>query len=120
MDTDNTTPAAGAKRLRVTKTEREEHVAAWKHSGLSAADYAQSHGLRAANLYAWSVKHGGRAGARPSFVPVHISPGGGTVHGTGPRVVLRLGGLECVIEGAGNAEAFGSLAGALKREVFDV
>lgn len=37
-----------------------------------------------------------------------------------PRVILRTGMLECVIEGTGDGDALASLAGALRREVFDV
>jgi transposase-like protein len=121
METTNPTPPGGAKRRRLTENERGEHLIAWKRSGRSARDYAAEHGLRAANLYAWSKKK--RAG-RPeresgsSFVPVRIALGG--VSGTEPRVTLKTGGLECVIEGADAPEAFAALAGALKREVFDV
>lgn len=121
METTNPTPPGGAKRLRLTESERREHLIAWQRSGRSARDYAAEHGLRAANLYAWSKKK--RAGPRErasgsSFVPVRIAPEG--FSGMGPRVTLKAGGLECVIEGAGAPEAFAALAAALKREVFDV
>lgn len=121
METTNPTPPGGAKRHRLTDSERREHLTAWKRSGRSARDYAAEHGLRAANLYAWSKKE--RAGGRErapdsSFVPVRIAPG--TFSGTEPRVTLKTGGLECTIEGAGGPEAFAALAAALKREVLDV
>jgi hypothetical protein len=121
METTNTTPPGGAKRLRLTERERIEHLSAWKHSGRSARDYAAEHGLRAANLYAWSKK---RRSARrepasgSSFVPVRIAPG--SFPGTGLRVTLKARGLECMVEGADGPEALAALAAALKREVFDV
>lgn len=124
MENQSRTPHSGAKRRRLTKTERASHLVAWKRSGQSARVYAATHGLRAANLYAWSHKYGAtgpnslQPGPSP-FVPVRISPVG-SANSTAPRIVLKVPGLECVIEGAGSAEAFAALAGALKREVFDV
>lgn len=123
-------PPADVKRRRLTRAEREFHLASWKRSGLSGPAYARAHGLSPANLYAWRGKAlGGGASAsaaRPAaktaspFVPVRIAPGPPAA-GTAPRVVLRDGyGLECVIEGAVDAGAFAALAGALKREVFGV
>ncbi|HKK17521.1 MAG TPA: transposase [Opitutales bacterium] len=121
METTNPNPPSGAKRRRLTESERREHLSAWKRSGRSARDYASEHGLRAANLYAWSKKE--RSGGRErvtdsSFVPVRIAPG--TIFGAEPRVTLKARDLEYVIEGAGSPEAFAALAAALKREVLDV
>ena len=124
MENQSSTPHGGAKRRRLTKTERASHLAAWKRSGQSARIYAAAHGLRSANLYAWSHKYGvtgtnsAQAGPSP-FVPVRISPVD-SANSTAPRIVLKVPGLECVIEGAGTAEAFAALVGALRREVFDV
>ncbi len=121
METANPTSPDGAKRRRFTESERSEHLIAWKRSGLSARDYAADHGLSAASLYSWSKKK--RSDRRepisgPSFVPVRIAPGG--FSGSGLRVTLKVGELECAIEGAGGPEAVASLASALKQEVFGV
>ena len=111
----------GAKRRSFTKTERAEHVAAWKRGGMSAERYAAAHGLKAATLYAWSRERRSEAeGAcgrqeRSSFVPVRLSGGAGAA-----RVVLRSAGVECVIEGLADVEALAGLAGALKRRLFNV
>ncbi|MGB0743876.1 MAG: IS66 family insertion sequence element accessory protein TnpA [Opitutales bacterium] len=94
---------------------------AWKRSGRSARDYAAEHGLRVANLYAWSKRRRCAENARASgssFVPVRIAPGG--FPGSGLRVTLKARGLECVIEGTGAPEAAVALTAALKREVLDV
>ena len=117
----NETAPIGAKRLRLTESERRDHLSAWKRSGRSARDYAAEHGLRAANLYTWSKKaRSGRLGRAvvSSFVPVRIAPAG--FAGTGLRVTLKAGGMECVIEGVEEPQALGRLAAALKREVLDV
>lgn len=121
METTNPTSTRGAKRLRLTERERNEHFVAWKRSGRSARDYAAEHGLRAANLYAWSMKQ--RSAPREavpssSFVPVRIAPN--SFSGTGLRVTLKARGLECTIEGGGGPEDLAALAAALKRKVFDV
>ena len=117
-------PPSVAKRRRLSKSERAVHLAAWKRSGESARVYAAAHGLRAANLYAWSHKSGASStnasqAQRSPFVPVRIGPVSSTGRGE-PRITLRTEGLECLIEGAESAEAFALLAGALKRELFDV
>jgi len=121
METTNPTPTGGAKRLRLTKRERIEHLSAWKRSGQSARDYAAAHGLRAANLYTWSKKQrsdrrGPTSGS--SFVPVRIAAD--SFSSMGLRVTLKARGLECMIEGADGPEALATLVAALKREVFDV
>jgi len=121
METTDPIRPGGAKRLQLTENERKEHLIAWKRSGRSARDYAAEHGLRAANLYAWSSKE--RKGqlepaCGSSFVPVRIAPG--SFAGTGPRVTLKARSFECVIEGAESPEALAALAAALRREVFDV
>jgi transposase-like protein len=114
----------GAQRRRCTKAERSAHLEAWRDSGLSAQSYAGRHGLSAANLYAWSSKARRRNATAeqkqtPTFVPVRL---GASAPGpdSGLRVALRSGGLECVVEGATDLDALAALAGALKREVFDV
>lgn len=127
METETTISTVGAKRLRFTKAERDAHVAAWKRGGQSAARYGQAHGMRASNLYAWSRRRGPSVTAAakssgeqsPAFVPVRLAPDNFS-RGTGLRITLRKADLECVIEGAQSAEALASLAGALKREVFNV
>lgn len=86
---------------------------------MSAAEYAEAHGVRLGNLYAWRRNCAESARSSSPFVPVRISQGERACT-AGLRIVLRTPGLECVIEGAGNAQAFAALAGALKREVFDV
>jgi hypothetical protein len=121
METTTPTPPGGAKRLRLTERERIAHFNAWKRSGRSARDYAAEHGLRAANLYAWSSKERNcqlEPASGSAFVPVQITPG--SFPGMGPRVAVKARGLECIIEGVDRPEALASLAAALKREVFDV
>jgi hypothetical protein len=121
METKTPTSTAGVKRRLFTEPERRAHLLAWKRSGRSAREYAAEHGLRAANLYAWSKKHGTAGPARVedcSFVPVRIASGG--FIGRGLRVTLKGRNFECMIEGTDAPEAIAVLAGALKREVFDV
>ncbi len=62
MENTDTLTVRGAKRRRLTKEERVEHVSAWKRSGSSAQIYAQEHGVSAASLYAWSRQQGGAEG----------------------------------------------------------
>jgi hypothetical protein len=65
------------------------------------------------------MRTGSRERAEGSpFIPVRIAPGG--FAGRGLQVTLKSRDLECVIEGADAPEVIAVLAGALKREVFDV
>jgi hypothetical protein len=119
MEFEDTRSTPGAKRLSSTQAQRAGHIAAWESSGMSAAEYAEAHGVRLGNLYAWRRKCTESAPSASPFVPVRISPVECACT-AGLRIVLKTPGLECVIEGAGDAQAFATLAGALKREVFDV
>lgn len=119
MEFEDTRSTTGAKRLSSTQAQRADHLAAWERSGLSAAEYAGAHGVRLGNLYRWRRECAESARSSSPFVPVRISPGE-CASTAGLRIVLKTPELECVIEGAGNAQAFATLAGALKREVFDV
>lgn len=70
-----------------TRSVWEKRVERWKHSGLSAAEFADRHGYRAQQLYWWSWRLGmsgasTRASAgdepasapseEPRFLPVHV------------------------------------------------
>ena len=120
MESEDTRSTTGAKRLSLTQVQRAGHVAAWERSGLSASDYAGAHGVRLGNLYRWRRECAESVQSSSPFVPVRISPGECAYTAAGLRIVLRTPELECVIESAGNAQAFATMAGALKREVFDV
>ena len=119
MEPEETKSSVGAKRLHSTSTERAAHLAAWERSGKSAADYAHAHGLHARNLYAWRSKRTKSGSPASAFVPVRIGPESWAAE-SGLRITLKADGVEWVIEGATNPEGLVSLAGALKREVFDV
>lgn len=126
MEINHAQPTGRAKR-GLTKTERSEHVKAWKRSGLSACAYAQAHGLRSASLYVWASKERRKDSPAPgsgesAFVPVRIVRGAVEALSlkSAPKVTLRAGAIECVIENIDDREALAFLAGALKREVFNV
>ena len=55
---------AEQKRRRYSVSEREQLVAAWKSSGLSAAAFGQLHGVHTSNLWRWTKQPGRKRGRR--------------------------------------------------------
>jgi transposase-like protein len=55
---------AGQKRRRYTVPERQQLVAAWKSSGMSAAAFGQLHGVHTSNLWRWTKQPGRKPGRR--------------------------------------------------------
>ena len=119
--------AEGTKRRRYrSKIEQAGHVALWERSGLSGAEYARTHGLKARDLYRWGKRQAGAnepwigsaSGGRFVTIDVDGRAFGGSGDG-GLRVVLRRGPLEVEVSGAGSAQELARLAGALRREVLD-
>lgn len=118
----------GKRRRRYTdKIEQAGHLASWKRSGLSGAEYARTHGLKARDLYRWSQRQaGGREHGREledsgeRFVTIDVDGRafGGSGDG-GLRVLLRRGGMEVEVSGGASAQELARLAGALRREVLD-
>jgi len=120
--------AGGGKRRRryTGKIEQAGHLTSWERSGLSGAEYARTHGLKARDLYRWGKRHGGakehgsQSDSDGRFVTIDVDGRafGGSGDG-GLRVVLRHGPLEVEVSGGGSADKLARLAGALRREVLD-
>ena len=119
--------AGRGKRRRYTgRIEQAGHLASWERSGLSGAEYARLHGLKARDLYRWGKRqagakeHGSKPASGVRFVTIDVDGrafgGPGDV---GLRVVLRRGPLEVEVSGGGSADELARLAGALRREVMD-
>ena len=117
----------GKRRRRYTgKVEQAGHLASWERSGLSGAEYARIHGLKARDLYRWSKRQavakepGNKPDSDERFVTIDVDGRafGGSGDG-GLRVVLRSGPLEVEVSGGGSADELARLAGVLRREVLD-
>ena len=90
----------GKRRRRYTgKIEQAGHLASWERSGLSGAEYARIHGLKARDLYRWRKGQGRDSehvseleGSGEGFVTIDVNGRafGGSGDG-GLRVVLRRG-----------------------------
>jgi hypothetical protein len=117
----------GSKRRRYTgRIEQAGHVASWERSGLSGAEYARTHGLKARDLYRWGKRqgvakeHGSKSASGGRFVTIDVDGRAfGESGDKGLRVVLRHGPLEVEVSGGASADELARLAGALRREVLD-
>ena len=85
-----------------------EHVRRWRHSGLSAREYADRLGVSAATLYGWSSRVGrDTAAAPPRFIEVS-SPV------VAPRpLVVRVGAVEISVEAGFDAQLLRDVVTAL-------
>lgn len=80
--------------LRRSRAEWGEHVAAWRQSGLPAAEYARQHGLNV-NTFSWWRSQLGREGAddaeRLTLLPLNIPMAAERTPSTAVEVVLPHG-----------------------------
>jgi transposase-like protein len=112
-------------RRRFNESERREHVAQWKQSGLSASAYAREHALNYKSLYAWrsqSQRKSKPASLQPesaTFVPVRVSSPLGN-SSSAISITLRSGSLECAIVTAPSEQSLVALVKSIKEEIFDV
>lgn len=114
------------RRRRLSVTERDGHVAAWKSSGQSARDYGRLHALEPWQLYAWQgqqkrrpVSDRGESAPAPGrFLSLKWPPPGPAPEAA--TVTLRHAGLEFVIAGVREPGEIAGLLRAIRREVLDV
>jgi hypothetical protein len=107
--------AGQERRRRRSASEWRGEVAAWRKSGLKAAEYAASRGLRPSTLLWWSSvgrREGGdgkparvekRQETALSFVPVQVRPAGRTDQG---RSAIQ---VEVVLSGGRRVRLVGEL-----------
>jgi len=110
-----------SKRRVFTQQEKEQHLAAWEESGLSAGQYGSENGLHASQLYAWRQRGKDRRGPESEeslFVPIRLGASSGGTGGL--SVTLRHRDLEFVVSGADSSGTLVSILRAIKREVIDV
>jgi len=105
---------------------RNEHLARWEQSGMSAKAYALEHGVSYKSLYAWRSQSRREAAGSSSppdgsaFIPVRVSALRDYARQDSLKIILRTGDLECVVSGAATCAELVSLVKSLKQEVFDV
>tara|TARA_B100001971_G_scaffold33575_1_gene28430 strand:- start:145 stop:525 length:381 start_codon:yes stop_codon:yes gene_type:complete len=117
--------AQSRRRRFVNESERIEHVAQWKQSGLSAKAYAREHALNYKSLYAWRSQ--AQRKSKPTslqpesatFVPVRVSSPLGS-SSSAISITLRSGSLECAIIAAPSEQSLVALVKSIKEEIFDV
>ncbi|WPJ95927.1 transposase [Coraliomargarita algicola] len=114
-----------SRHRRFNESERREHVAHWKQSGLSASAYAREHALNYKSLYAWrsqSQRKSKPTSLQPenaTFVPVRVSSPLSS-SSSAISITLRSGSLECAIIAAPSEQSLVALVKSIKEEIFDV
>ena len=157
MDTNKPTPVSDSSniarhrpRRRFTAADRQEHLAAWARSGLSAQAYGQPHGLLPSQIYLWRKQQRTRSrkrqrAASPAtdvspkhrFLALRLTgdrgPDCAAVAGTSTQkqghplalpsalqVTLRQNGCECIVGGAADQAQLLALLRGIREEVLGV
>lgn len=74
MEQDITLKTDRAGRVRVPRERRQQIVAEWGKSGLSAMRFAAAIGVKYQNPSGWIRRHGGRGGAGSAAMATPIQP----------------------------------------------
>ena len=118
----------GSRRARRSAAEWQAEVAGWRASGLTAREYAKSHGVHAGTLMGWASRvaksagrsrHGGAVQSEAArFIPVRVAaPSRATRSDDSPRLeaeVILTSGRRVRLLGDIRIEQLGQLLDALE------
>jgi transposase-like protein len=79
---------AEANTKKYSKEERENHIARWKESGLSQADYSRTNNIPPTTFYTWNRKQNKRVSGSSSFIEVKLK---GPITGAEDKIELVMG-----------------------------